>query len=136
MSDFNELDSATFSTGQVGPAAFASLQDQGFACVVCHRPDGEEPDQPTAESLRQAADAAGLRFVHLPVSGLPHAAAVAGTREVLESVKPGEKVLMFCRSGMRSTAAWAMARAAMGDDPEDLRDAAARAGYDLSRVPL
>lgn len=136
MSAFNELDSATFSTGQVAPAAIASLQDQGFACVVCHRPDGEEPGQPSAESLRQAAEAAGLRFIHLPVSGLPHPAAVAGTREALESLKPGEKVLMFCRSGMRSTAAWAMARAAMGDDPQDLRDAAARAGYDLSRLPL
>lgn len=136
MTVLNELDSATFSTGQVAPAAFASLQQRGFACVVCHRPDGEEPGQPTAESLRLAAESAGLRFIHLPVSGLPNPAAVEGTREALEGLQPGEKILMFCRSGMRSTAAWAMARAAMGDDPRDLRDAAASAGYDLSRLPL
>lgn len=136
MKPFAELDSATFVSGQIDLMSIASLQEQGVACLVCHRPDGEEPGQPTAESLRRAAEDAGLKFVHLPVSGLPDAAAVAGTRDVLDSLESGQRALMFCRSGMRSTAAWALARRGMGDDADSLRDAAARAGYDLSRLPL
>jgi uncharacterized protein (TIGR01244 family) len=49
---------------------------------------------------------------------------------------PGDKAVFFCRSGMRSAAAWAMARRLAGADPDRLREAAAVAGYDLGGVPL
>lgn len=133
---FKLLDNATFVSGQAAPDAVALLQDQGFAWLVNHRPEGEEPDQPTSASIRQAAEAAGLNYRHLPVSGMPDAVAVQGTAEVLAALQPGEKVLMFCRSGMRSTVAWALARRSQGADPDALREAAANAGYDLSRLPL
>lgn len=133
---FKLLDNATFVSGQAAPDTVTLLQDQGFAWLVNHRPEGEEPDQPTSASIRQAAEAAGLNYRHLPVSGMPDAAAVQGTVEVLAALQPGEKVLMFCRSGMRSTAAWALARRSQGADPDALREAAANAGYDLSRLPL
>jgi len=112
------------------------LQEHGFASLVNHRPDSEEGGQPASESIRIAAEAAGLRYVHLPVSGMPDAAAVQGTADVLAALQPGEKVLMFCRSGMRSTAAWALARRSQGADPDALREAAANAGYDLSCLSL
>ena len=44
--------------------------------------------------------------------------------------------MFFCRSGMRSAAAWAMAERRAGAEPDALREAAAAAGYDLSRLPL
>lgn len=104
--------------------------------LVSHRPDHEDPDQPTAAEMADAARAAGLTFVHAPVRGLPDEAAVSATARALENAAPGRAVVMFCRSGMRSSAAWAMARAQQGADPDALRAAAAEAGHDLSRVPL
>ncbi|MBW8304173.1 MAG: hypothetical protein K0M78_09570, partial [Brevundimonas sp.] len=35
-------------TGQLTPGQIAGLREAGFTCLVNHRPDGEEPGQPTA----------------------------------------------------------------------------------------
>jgi uncharacterized protein (TIGR01244 family) len=43
-------------------------------------------------------------------------------------------VLLFCRSGTRSTYLWALARARHGADADDLVSQAAEAGYDLSPI--
>ena len=133
---YSAIDDAVFVSRQLQPADLADLASQGFAWLVNHRPDGEEPGQPSAQAVSDAASNAGLRVVHAPVRGLPDADAVAATARVLAELKPGEKVLMFCRSGMRSSAAWAMARALEGVPADELRAKAAAAGYDLSRLPL
>ena len=72
----------------------------------------------------------------IPIRGLPDEAAVAATRAVLDALGPDEAAVFFCRSGMRSAAAWAMAERRAGAEPDALREAAAAAGYDLSRLPL
>ena len=133
---YSAIDDAVCVSGQVRPSQIGGLSGQGFAWLVNHRPDAEEPDQPSAASIGAAAEAEGLRYLHTPVRGLPDDEAVAATARVLASLRPGEKVLMFCRSGMRSTAAWAMARARAGVSADELRARAAAAGYDLSRLPL
>lgn len=130
------LSATVWVTGQVTQGQISGLRDAGFTCVVNHRPDGEEPDQPTAAEIARACTGAGLKVVHAPARGLPDAAAVAATRDALDTLGPDGKVLMFCRSGMRSAAAWAMAERLTGADPEALREAALAAGYDLGRVPL
>jgi uncharacterized protein (TIGR01244 family) len=112
------------------------LRALGFAWLVNHRPDGEEPGQSTAAEIADAAVAAGLQVIHAPVRGLPDAAAVTATRAILDAMAPGEKAVFVCRSGMRSAAAWAMAERLGGADPGRLREAAAAAGYDLGRLPL
>ena len=133
---YSAIDDVVFVSGQLQPADVAALAGDGFAWLVNHRPDGEEAGQPAARAVSEAASAAGLTMVHAPVRGLPDAEAVAATARVLAGLRPGEKVLMFCRSGMRSSAAWAMARSQAGVPADDLRTQAAAAGYDLSRVPL
>lgn len=70
------------------------------------------------------------------MQGFSDSAAIAATRAALDAMKQDDKVLFFCRSGMRSVAAWAMAGRLAGADPDSLREAAAAAAYDLSRVPL
>ncbi len=105
----------------------------GFGRVISNRPDGEEPGQPSASQMEAAARDAGLAFVWVPVTGLPGSDQVAA---VAASLADGVPTVMFCRSGMRSAAAWAMAERLKGADAEDLREAAAAAGYDLSRIPL
>ena len=118
------------------PTQVGGLRAAGFTCLVNHRPDDEEPDQPAAAEIARAAAEAGLKVVHAPARGLPDAAAVAATRKVLDQMGETDKALFFCRSGMRSAAAWAMAERLAGEDPERLRAAALSAGYDLGRVPL
>lgn len=120
--------------GQVQVHDIPNLSAAGFALLVDHRPDHEEPGQPTAAEMAEVCAAAGIDFVHIPVSGLPSAEAVAETAEAVSAAKG--KVLLFCRSGMRSTVAWARGRRAAGDDVEELRATALAAGYDLSSVPL
>lgn len=110
-----------------------ALAAAGFGRVISNRPDGEDPGQPSAAAMEAAARDAGLDFVWVPVSGLPGTDQVATVRATLAD---GVPTVMFCRSGMRSTAAWAMARRLEGADADTLRETAATAGYDLGRVPL
>lgn len=105
----------------------------GFGRVISNRPDGEEPGQPSASQMEAAARDAGLAFVWVPVSGLPGSDQVAA---VAASLADGVPTVMFCRSGMRSAAAWAMAQRLQGVDADVLREVAGSAGYDLGRVPL
>ena len=123
-------------TGQVWPTDMTELRSAGYAWLVNHRPDDEEPGQPAAAEIGRAAAEAGIRMIHAPARGLPDAAVVEATRAVLDGMGPDDRAVFFCRSGMRSAAAWAMAERQAGADPDDLREAAAAAGYDLSRVPL
>lgn len=131
-----QLSSKVWVTGQVLPDDLASFRAAGFTWLVNHRPDAEEPGQPSASEVETAGAQAGLEVVHAPARGLPDPATVQITREVLDALGPDDKAMFFCRSGMRSAAAWAMAERLAGGEPDVLRAAAAAAGYDLSRVPL
>ena len=120
-------------SAQLSPDVMPALAASGVGRVISNRPDGEEPGQPPAAAMEAAARDAGLAFIWIPVSGLPGPDQVAA---VAEALADGVPTVMFCRSGMRSAAAWAMAERLQGADAEDLREAAAAAGYDLDRVPL
>ena len=123
------LDDQVTVSGQVQPEEVAGL---GVAMIVNNRPDGEEPGQPTSDEVAAAAAAAGVGYRHIPVAGgisLPQVAQMADALSAAEG-----RVHAFCRSGTRSTYLWALARAKMGGDPEDLTSKAAAAGYDLTPV--
>jgi uncharacterized protein (TIGR01244 family) len=53
-------------------------------------------------------------------------------KEALEAA-PG-KLLAYCRTGNRSALTWAVARRSQGASLEEVRDAVANAGFDLSPV--
>jgi uncharacterized protein (TIGR01244 family) len=88
---------------QLTPEAMAEAARLGFKSVVNNRPDFEHgPDQPTSAAVQAAAEAAGLVYRHLPVSGgyqSPEEIA-AFARLLQELPRP---LLCFCRSGARST---------------------------------
>ena len=87
----------------------AEVARAGFRSVVNNRPDFEGgPDQPTSASIEAAARAAGLEYRHLPVSGShqsPEQVAAMG-QLLAELPRP---LLMFCRSGARSTHLYTLA---------------------------
>jgi uncharacterized protein (TIGR01244 family) len=97
---------------QLTPEAMAEAARAGFRSVINNRPDFEHgPDQPTHAQIEAAARAAGLEYRFLPVSGgyqSPEQIA-ACARLLAELPRP---LLMFCRSGARSTMLFQQARAA------------------------
>ncbi|MGB7407995.1 MAG: TIGR01244 family sulfur transferase [Pontixanthobacter sp.] len=115
---------------QLEPNDMRGLADAGFSTVICNRPDDEEPSQPTVASMREAAEAAGLAFHHVPVTGgeFPPVAikAFAKVREEADG-----KVLAFCRTGTRSIMLDALANIEHESAAERINRAKI-AGYDLS----
>ena len=137
MSELKALSAQTSVGPQLQSADMKTLAEQGFSGVINNRPDEEEPDQPSSAEIEAAATAAGLAYLHAPVRGMPDDHTITTVAERLRAdVNSGGRTAMFCRSGMRSAATWAMAQRLDGADPDDLRAAAAAAGYDLSRLPL
>jgi uncharacterized protein (TIGR01244 family) len=88
---------------QLTPEAMAEAARIGFRSVVNNRPDFEGgPDQPTSAQIEAAARTAGLEYRYLPVNGgyqSPDEIA-AFARLLNELPRP---MLVFCRSGARST---------------------------------
>jgi uncharacterized protein (TIGR01244 family) len=125
---FRRLSEQVLVAGQIDPADVAEAARSGIAAIVNNRPDGEEPGQPTSGEIEAAARAAGLAYHHIPVSGGIAPDEVERLASVLEE-QP--RVLIFCRSGTRSTWLWALAEARRGADGETLIAQAAEAGYDL-----
>ncbi|MNK87863.1 Beta-lactamase hydrolase-like protein [compost metagenome] len=121
---------------QVTLGEIPGLSHDGVSILVSHRPDGEEPGQPSHAELASTAETCGILFTAIPVSGMPTREAVEATAAVIEAMGPNDRAVFFCRSGMRSAATWAMAERLRGADADELRAAALAAGYDLSRLPL
>lgn len=92
-----------YTAPQLTPEAMASAAEAGFKAVLNNRPDFEGgPDQPTSASIEAAAKAAGLAYAHLPVQGgYQSPEEIAQCAELLKTLP--RPLLMFCRSGARST---------------------------------
>ena len=117
-------------TGQIIPSDMPGLAAQGICGIICNRPDSEAPGQPSYAEIEKAAAANGIKTAYLPVTPTAISDEDAATFGRLLEELPSP-VLVYCRSGMRSTALWALSQA--GQLPvKDIVEAAAMAGYDLS----
>mgnify|MGYP000948462114 FL=1 len=88
---------------QLMPEAMAAAAAAGFKSVVNNRPDFEGgPEQPTSAAMQAAAEAAGLVYRFLPVSGGYQSPEEIETMAGLLETLP-RPILAFCRSGARST---------------------------------
>lgn len=96
---------------QMTPEAMAEVARLGFRSVINNRPDFEHgPDQPTNAAVQAAAEAAGLQYRFLPVSGgYQSPEEIAAFAELLKAL-PGP-VLAFCRSGARAQRLYDQAKA-------------------------
>lgn len=95
---------------QLTPEAMAEAAQAGFRSVVNNRPDFEHgPGQPTSAEMEAAARAAGLEYRHLPVAGgYQSPEEVAQCAQLLAELP--RPLLMFCRSGARSTRLFMLAQ--------------------------
>lgn len=127
-----ELSSRVFVSEQITTTDIGVASAQGIKTIINNRPDDEAPGQPKSADLAAAAAELGMQFVDLPV--------VAGqitdeNIEQFESAYPDLEapVLMFCRTGGRSTALWAL-NEAKTLDVDTVLATASDAGYDLSAM--
>ena len=105
---------------QACPEDMAQVAQAGFASVMVNRPDFEGgADQPTAQAVEAAARAQGLLFYHLPFSGadLSPRLALQFAQMLGDAPKP---ILLYCRTGTRSTMIFRMALELGFLNPDDL----------------
>ena len=128
--DLRKVDENFAVAPQVQAADMQAIADAGYRVVMCNRPDAEEPGQPPLADIRAAAEAAGLEFHHVPVSGgaFPPDALAEFARIRSEA---GGPVLAYCRSGTRSITMDTIANPA-GLSVAERMERAEAAGYDLS----
>ncbi|SFN98869.1 TIGR01244 family sulfur transferase [Sphingomonas sp. OK281] len=118
---------------QIAVEQVAEIAAAGFKTIVNNRPDDEDAGQPSGDAIRAAAEAAGLKYVAIPVThaGFSHPQIDAMTQALTDSDGP---VLAYCRSGTRSCNLWALAAAKAGRNPNLLLAQAEDAGYDLRGI--
>ncbi len=133
MSDFRQLSAKVWASPQIDLADVAAAAAAGFTLVVNNRPDGESADQTAGPDIESAVRAAGMDYCAIPITP------GGFSREQVDAMasalaRAGGPVLAYCRSGTRSTLLWSLARAAAGEDPAAIAEAARAAGYDISPV--
>ncbi|MGV8833626.1 MAG: beta-lactamase hydrolase domain-containing protein [Devosia sp.] len=93
------------TTGQITPDQIKAVADAGYKSIVCARPDHEEGGQPLFADVARAAEAAGLKIVHIPVSGPLGEGQIIRFHDAWQNLpKP---MLGYCRSGMRAGSLYA-----------------------------
>jgi len=124
-----QLDEKTLVSGQIAPHEVAGLAQQGVTMLVNNRPDGEEPDQPLAGEIEQAAVAAGISYRFVPIIRGIGPADVEEMQKARREAGDG-KLLAFCRSGTRSALTLAVAQREEGASAEEIVRQLNQAGFD------
>ena len=128
-----QLDDKTLVNGQISPEDVPALKEAGVTLIVNNRPDGEDVGQPEGDDIEAAAKAAGIDYRHVPIARGMGPSDVEAMREAMHAAGDG-KLFAFCRSGNRSTLAWAIAKSEDGTSREELDRCASQAGFDLGPV--
>ena len=128
-----QLDDRTLVSGQIAPHEVAGLAQQGVTLLVNNRPDGEEPGQPFASEIEEAAAQAGIAYRFVPIR---RGIGPADVEEMLEALRDaqGGKLLAFCRSGTRSAFACALAHRKEGVSSDEVQQRLTNAGFDPSPI--
>ena len=127
-----QLDDKVLVSGQIHPDEVAALMGEGITMLVNNRPDGEEPGQPLGVEIEEAARAVGLDYRAIPIiRGIGPADAEA-MQEAIKSA--GGKLLAFCRTGTRSSLAWALAKNDEGMPREEIEARLRSAGVDPTPI--
>jgi sulfide:quinone oxidoreductase len=117
---------------QILIAEIKAVAQAGFKAIICNRPDGEGPDQPSFKEIEAAALQYGLQAQYLPAeSGKVRDEDGKAFGQLLLTM-PGP-VLAYCRTGMRSTTLWALSQAGITPLPQIL-EASQKVGFDMKAL--
>jgi uncharacterized protein (TIGR01244 family) len=117
ISNLARLETTVACAGSVTPAAVAEIKKMGFKAIFNLRLATEQGADIDGETA--AAKAAGIAFVHLPLSGsMPDAAVV--DRFLKTIAEPGNQpAFIHCASGNRASALWFVKRVLVDKWEED-----------------
>ena len=103
-----ELAPQVYASGQLFEHDLRLAAKQGVRSIMNNRPDGESIGQPPSADIAKVSEELGMTFVHFPVDpkSITRQDAEAFAKVCDELERP---LLIFCRSGARSTRIWEMA---------------------------
>jgi sulfide:quinone oxidoreductase len=88
-------------SAQISPDDVTEIRDAGYRAIICNRPDGEGPVQPSFGQIAEAAKSAGIEARYVPIEpGMVGSDQVDAFRSALEELP--RPLLAYCRSGARS----------------------------------
>jgi uncharacterized protein (TIGR01244 family) len=123
-----KLTSSIAVSQQINPTDVADIAAAGYQVLVNNRPDGEEPNQPANADIAAAAEAAGMEYHYIPITGMnfPGPNFEQMSDLLNDEARP---VLAFCRTGTRCTNLWVASRDSESRDQASVQ--ARQLGYDL-----
>jgi len=130
---FRKVTDRFYASPQIATDDIAEAVRLGVRLVINNRPEGESEDQTPGAEIEQAARAAGMDYVAIPVTHAGFSETQVNAMKQALARREGP-VLAYCRSGTRSTLLWSLAEASRGRNPQKLASLAAGAGYDVSPV--
>ncbi|MCR9108791.1 TIGR01244 family sulfur transferase [Marivita sp. XM-24bin2] len=128
--DIRQISQRYSVSPQIDPEDAAAIKAAGVTTVICNRPDAEVPPSHQSDTMRVAMEAAGLRFEVLPITHQTMTPDRVAQQAALVDASEGP-VLAYCASGTRCSIIWALSQAGQ-QSADDILDAVAKAGYDLS----
>jgi uncharacterized protein (TIGR01244 family) len=107
--NYSRVDATVGCGGQVDPAAMAALRKEGFVSVINLRLPTEEGAN--VDAGRAAAQAAGLKYIHLPFNAAQPDPKVVDNFLAAVADKNNQPVFIHCGSASRVGGMWAIKRA-------------------------
>ena len=113
--NYSRVDATVGCGGQVDPAAMATLKKEGFVSVVNLRLPSEEGAN--VEQGRAAAQAAGLKYIHLPFNAAMPDPKVVDSFLAAVADRSNQPVFIHCGSASRVGGMWTIKRALQDEWP-------------------
>ncbi len=107
--NFSRVDATIGCGGAVEPSALAALKKEGFATVINLRLASEAGAN--VEASRDAAQAAGLKYLHLPFDASAPDPKVVQSFLTAVATKANQPVFIHCGSANRVGGVWMIKRA-------------------------
>jgi uncharacterized protein (TIGR01244 family) len=131
--NYSRVDATVGCGGQVDPAAMASLKKEGYVSVINLRLASEEGAN--VDAGRAAAQAAGLKYIHLPFNAAAPDSKVVDTFLASVADKSNQPVFIHCGSANRVGGVW-MIKRVLQDKWSIERAMAEAEAIGLSSAPL
>ncbi|OFW00584.1 MAG: hypothetical protein A3I61_07825 [Acidobacteria bacterium RIFCSPLOWO2_02_FULL_68_18] len=115
--NYSRVDATVGCGGAVDPVAMATLKKEGFVSVINLRLPTEEGAN--VEAGRAAAQAAGLKYIHLPFNAAQPDSKVVDSFLAAVADKSNQPVFIHCGSASRVGGMWTIKRALQDKWPLD-----------------
>ena len=102
MKKFKKQAAGVYVSEQLTVEDISEAKAGGITTIVCNRPDGEGGHQISSATLAAVAGEQGIAFVYMPMTSPTEAAGLVD--KITPILQAQGDVLLYCRSGRRSTA--------------------------------